>query len=83
MRCSQVLVYVNADIVLSKDFADAVHAAAAQFDSFLMIGRRSEWRPTAGNLTSPEQVAQAAAHEAVVQDGCMIDYFAFRGNEPQ
>ena len=78
---SQVVVYVNADIILFDGFPEAHRVTAARFSTFLMVGRRSEWASsyltTNGTLT---ELARAVAQESVMQDGCMIDYFAFRGH---
>ena len=37
---SNILAYVNADIILTRDFIPAVNQAAEKFKNFLMIGRR-------------------------------------------
>jgi hypothetical protein len=75
-----LLVYVNADIILMNDFSSAVQTVAQQFRDFLIIGRR--W-----NLDIKEPLEfqlnwQQKLKQLVAKKGCLAkydckDYFVF------
>ena len=79
---NDICVYVNADIVLMDDFAEAIESVARRFNQFLMVGRRwdldmseeidfsaEDWQQ---RLT--EWVRREGFHHAPTG----IDYFAFK-----
>jgi hypothetical protein len=83
---TKVLAYVNSDIILFDDFAQAIGRVAAAGHNFLMVGRRtdvdvkepvdfrSDWAPA---------VREHARRDGVLQIARSIDYFAFsRGLYP-
>ena len=82
-----VLCYVNADILLFDDFAQAISRVMAWSGSFLMVGRRTDL-----DVKSPielqrddwaAQVRGLARREGKLQIARSIDYFAFsRGLYP-
>jgi hypothetical protein len=80
-----VLSYVNSDIILFDDFANAVSQVAAGSEKFLMVGRRTDI-----DITEPinfnsnwTQVRERARSEGVLQIARSIDYFTFsRGLYP-
>jgi hypothetical protein len=78
--------YVNADIILFDDFAQAISRVASCSDNFLMVGRRTDL-----NITEPinfqsdwaTQLRNRARREGKLQIARSIDYFAFsRGLYP-
>jgi hypothetical protein len=81
-----VLSYVNSDIILFDDFANAATRVASSVPKFLMVGRRTDV-----DLTEPlsfsdgwtSQLRERAQREGVLQIARSIDYFAFsRGLYP-
>ena len=83
---TKVLAYVNSDIILFDDFAQAIGRVAAAGHNFLMVGRRtdvdvkepvdfrSDWAPA---------LREHAHRDGVLQIARSIDYFAFsRGLYP-
>jgi hypothetical protein len=84
---SNVLCYVNSDIILFDDFMQAIARVAALSDRFLMIGRRTDL-----DVTTPiafqndgwvSEVRGRALRDGVLQIARSIDYFAFsRGLYP-
>lgn len=79
--------YVNADIILFDDFAQAISRVSAWSDKFLMVGRRTDL-----DVTQPirfdendwaQQIRNRARREGKLQIARSIDYFAFsRGLYP-
>jgi hypothetical protein len=79
--------YVNADIILFDDFAQAISRVAARSDKFLMVGRRTDL-----DVKDPinfqqddwaTQIRNRARREGRLQIARSIDYFAFsRGLYP-
>lgn len=79
--------YVNADIILFDDFAQAISRVAAWSDNFLMVGRRTDL-----DIKDPinfhqddwaAQIRNRARREGKLQIARSIDYFAFsRGLYP-
>jgi hypothetical protein len=79
--------YVNADIILFDDFAQAISRVAAWSDKFLMVGRRTDL-----DIKDPinflqddwaAQIRNRARREGKLQIARSIDYFAFsRGLYP-
>jgi hypothetical protein len=79
--------YVNADIILFDDFAQAISRVAAWGDKFLMVGRRTDL-----DIKDPinfhqgdwaTQIRNRARREGKLQIARSIDYFAFsRGLYP-
>jgi hypothetical protein len=82
-----VVCYVNADIILFDDFAQAIAGVAAWSDKFLMVGRRTDLdiKDTI-NFHQDDWAAQIrnrARREGKLQIARSIDYFAFsRGLYP-
>jgi len=83
---SPTICYVNADIILFDDLAQAITRVASSSDRFLMVGRRTDL-----DLTEPidfrgdwaAQVRDRARREGKLQIARSIDYFAFsRGLYP-
>ncbi len=84
---TQLLCYVNADIILFDDFLRALSRVAALHSRFLMVGRRTDV-----DITQPlafeqadwaETVREQAETTGVLQIARSIDYFAFtRGLYP-
>ena len=83
---SPVLSYVNSDIVLFDDFAQALTRVSALTQNFLMVGRRSdlEIRDEISFENDWVQALRTRAHrESELQIARSIDYFAFsRGLYP-
>jgi hypothetical protein len=75
-----VLCYVNADILLFDDFAQAVSRVTAWSRSFLMVGRRTDMEvKDAIEFQRDDWAAQVrgrARHEGKLQIARSIDYFA-------
>ena len=81
LASNKILTYVNSDIILLDDFAQAVAKTSERFASFLMVGRR--WNldlhdPIDFNAPNYQQILK----EKVKLDGELfmpraIDYFAF------
>lgn len=78
---NNVLVYVNADIILMSDFIAAVHEATKKFESFLMVGQR--WNL---NVSSPinfetssweDNLWELVSRTGTLQNITAADYFAF------
>ncbi len=79
--------YVNADIILFDDFAQAISRVASWSDKFLMVGRRTDL-----DIKDPinfqqdnwaTQIRDRARREGKLQIARSIDYFAFsRGLYP-
>ncbi|MBR8827330.1 MAG: glycosyltransferase family 2 protein [Gomphosphaeria aponina SAG 52.96 = DSM 107014] len=77
---SEIVAYVNADIILMNDFTEAITAVSEELDKFLMIGRR--W-----NIDLFKELSFAANWEEslrslVGKQGCLAphdakDYFVF------
>ena len=81
------LCYVNADIILFDDFAEAVSRVAKWSDNFLLVGRRTDLDVKAAIDFQPSdwaiQIANRARREGKLQIARSIDYFAFsRGLYP-
>ena len=81
-----VLSYVNSDIILFDDFANALSQVAAGSEKFLMVGRRTDvdiTKPIDFSSNWVSQVRDEARREGVLQIARSIDYFAFsRGLYP-
>ncbi|UCG46526.1 MAG: class I SAM-dependent methyltransferase, partial [Phycisphaerales bacterium] len=76
-----VLVYVNADIILLNDFMPAVHRCGEYFDEFLMVGRRWD-----ADVSEPidfdagdwqDRLRRFIHTEAFLHAATGIDYFVF------
>jgi hypothetical protein len=82
----QVLSYVNSDIILLNDFAQALTRVAKWSEHFLMVGRRTDLDiKDAIDFESDwvTEVSSRARHEGKLQIARSIDYFAFsRGLYP-
>jgi hypothetical protein len=80
LSTSPVLSYVNSDIVLFDDFAQALTRVSALTQDFLMVGRRTDLNI---NDVLPfqdgwaEALRQRASAEGKLQIARSIDYFAF------
>ncbi|MCD6550429.1 hypothetical protein J7K24_02700 [bacterium] len=77
-----LLVYVNADIILAKDFLRAVKTCSVTFDKFLMVGQR--WNLDVKkeiNFDDPEWfhiLKERVKKEGKIEGPSGIDYFVFR-----
>lgn len=73
--------YVNADIILFDDFAQAISRVAALSDKFLMVGRRTDLdikdRINFGHHDWATEIRNRARSEGKLQIARSIDYFAF------
>lgn len=78
----EVLCYCNCDILLMRDFREAVERVAAGHRTFLMVGRRWDvdiTTPIQFERTDWESCTEAVARrEGVQQPAWSVDYFAFR-----
>ncbi len=76
-----VLAYVNADIILTADFAAAVRQAAARFPEYLLVGRRFDLElPELWDFSPPDweaRLRQAVAARGTLHAESAIDYFVF------
>jgi hypothetical protein len=81
-----VVCYVNADIILFDDFAEAIFRIAAWNSRFLMVGRRTDLdvrEPFDFRDGWADLIASRARREGKLQIARSIDYFAFsRGLYP-
>ncbi len=84
---NDLLGFVNTDIVLMRDFAAAVAAAAALRPKFLLVGRRTNLELAAGLDFAPgweRRLRDEAASRGALDSAWAIDYFVFpRGMFPQ
>jgi glycosyltransferase involved in cell wall biosynthesis len=77
-----VLAYVNADVILTPDFAQAVQKVQSELPNFLLIGRRwdlvlldeidfaaPQWQ---------ESLSRQLAERGILHAECGLDYFVFR-----
>ena len=74
------LVYVNADVVLLDDFADAVRRLRRRLDRFLMVGRRWDLEiaePIAFDEGWQDRVRRDVEERGVPHAYTGIDYFVF------
>jgi hypothetical protein len=82
LHMGDIFAYVNSDIILLPDFSDAVEAVAAQYEEFMVVGRR--WNTT---ISEPidfdgdweHSVRLAMAHGTLYAE-CAMDYFVWRGD---
>ena len=75
-----VVCYVNADIILFDDFAEAISRVSLWSERFLMVGRRTDLGVReAIDFGSgwADQIANRARREGKLQIARSIDYFAF------
>jgi len=74
--------YVNTDIVLLQDFADALAQVARRFGQFLMIGQRTDLsfsvRLKVGKRGWRQSLGTLARTRGTLHNVGGIDYFAFR-----
>ncbi|HZS98182.1 MAG TPA: hypothetical protein VFA40_15480 [Terriglobales bacterium] len=86
LSTSPVLSYVNSDIVLFNDFAQAVTRVAGVTPGFLMVGRRTDVdvrQEISFNDGWADELRRRARAEGKLQIARSIDYFAFsRGLYP-
>lgn len=82
LSSGEVLVYVNADIILFSDFLPAVERVAARFPQFLMIGKRFNLDVDfVLDTTYPDWEKKSidyAHRHGKYHSSSGIDYFAFR-----
>lgn len=76
----ELLVYLNADIILMDDFLTSISAVAEQLDKFLIIGRR--WNVDLDRQLEFEPQWSKKLRQLVVTQGCLAcyqckDYFVF------
>jgi len=81
LATSPVVVYINADIILTSDFIPAVQQVAAQFNSFLMIGQRWDF-DIATPINFEDSTWELQLRETVTRQGSLhpvtgIDYYVF------
>jgi FkbM family methyltransferase len=79
---SEICAYVNTDIILMDDFAEAIEKVAGKFEQFLMIGRRWDF-DISEEIKFDVEGWQQQLRQQVVKDGFYheptgIDYFVFR-----
>jgi hypothetical protein len=75
-----IVSYVNSDILLFDDFAQALERVAVWSDHFLMVGRRTDLdikEPIDFHAGWVAQVSDRARREGKLQIARSIDYFAF------
>ena len=81
LASGDVLAYVNADIILMRDFAQAAARIAARERAFLMVGRRTDLG-IVDRLDFGEgweaRLRDRALHEGRLHSHEAIDYFVFR-----
>jgi SAM-dependent methyltransferase len=76
----EVLVFVNADIILPPRFAEAVAIVARRFSSFLLVGRRIDLDVTEEMEFGPdwyERLSARALATGTERGDLCIDYFVF------
>jgi hypothetical protein len=77
----QLLCYINCDIILMKDFCDALERVKAKHERFLMVGRRwdVEIRESCGfeNTRWETQLRRRVLREGKQRTPDWIDYFVF------
>ena len=79
---NEICVYVNADIILTDNFAEAIESVARRFNQFLMVGRRWDV-DISQEIDFAARDWQQRLMEQVRQEGVYhaptgIDYFAFK-----
>jgi hypothetical protein len=76
-----LLCYVNGDIILTNDFCAALERVRAEYEQFMMVGRRwdLDWdQPLDVSQTGwPESIRAEALRANVQRPGNYIDYFVF------
>jgi hypothetical protein len=86
MAAGAAVCYVNADIILFDDFAQAISRVTSWSDHFLMVGRRTDLdikQPINFQPDWADQLRNRARREGKLQIARSIDYFAFsRGLYP-
>ncbi|MBN2272084.1 MAG: hypothetical protein JXN61_15830 [Sedimentisphaerales bacterium] len=79
---NEICVYVNADIILMDDFAEAIESSARRFNQFLMIGRRWDIDISQeidfGEATWRQRLTERVKGEGTHHAPTGIDYFAFK-----
>lgn len=77
-----IVVYINADIILTKDFMPVVQKVSAQSENFLIIGQRWDVNiHTALDFSNPlweNQLRELTAHSGTLHPATGIDYFVFK-----
>ena len=80
--CGEIMVYVNADIILLSDFIPAVDKVASRFERFLITGRR--WNTPVETQIDFSDPARETNLRAYVRDNAFMhwptgmDYFVFK-----
>jgi hypothetical protein len=81
---TDILVYVNADIILTSDFMPAIDKVKAQFENFLIIGRRSDIGVPVmldfGVYDWENQLRELVGQSGKLREDCYIDYLVFTRN---
>lgn len=79
---TEVVCYINADILVFDDFIQAVTLASKRFEKFLMVGARLDCDiKTEIDFSNPEAVASMmddALKNGLMHGATGMDYFAFR-----
>jgi FkbM family methyltransferase len=81
LATNDVLVYINADIILLNDLMPAVRQVAEKFDRFLMVGQRTNFNIPGlinfGQESWETQLRQLVSQQGQLEQECAIDYFIF------
>jgi len=76
----RVLMFLNADIILPPDFAQAVAIVASRFPRFLLVGQRVDLdvdQPLSFDVTWYERLSKQVVEAGKTRGDLCIDYFAF------
>lgn len=84
LASNDIIVYINADIILLSDFIPAIQKVAERFPKFLAVGQR--WNLDQETLLEfdkenwEQELRQQVKAKGKLELGCAIDYFAFTKN---
>ncbi len=80
---NEIMVYINADIILTSDFIKAIQYADRQFLKFLMVGQRWDLDVTEmidfSNQEWEDQISRSAEEHGRLHPPTGIDYYIFKG----
>ncbi|NMG59557.1 FkbM family methyltransferase [Geitlerinema sp. P-1104] len=84
LASNDIIVYINADIILLSDFIPAIQKVAERFPEFLAVGQRwnldQETLLDFNNENWEQELRQQVKAKGKLELGCAIDYFAFTKN---
>lgn len=84
LASNDIIVYINADIILLSDFIPAIQKVADRFPKFLAVGQRwnldQETLLDLENENWEQELRQRVKAKGKLELGCAIDYFAFTKN---